>query len=106
MVATNPMEIVKIRCQMQALKPVAERQTTMQVGRDPPTTAQPPTHLLLGLTAGAMSRSIQVVRELGLAGMYQGTLATLSRDIPFSLIFFPLYANLKKAFADKNGDNT
>jgi hypothetical protein len=37
--------------------------------------------------------------------MYQGTLATLSRDIPFSLIFFPLYANLKKAFADTKGEN-
>lgn len=70
-VATNPMEIVKIRMQMQALLPPAERQSTMEV-----------------------------VRGLGLRGMYQGTTATLSRDIPFSLIFFPLYANLKKAFAD------
>lgn len=77
-VATNPMEIVKIRMQMQALLPAAERQGTMDV-----------------------------VRGLGLRGMYQGTTATLSRDIPFSLIFFPLYANLKRAFADKTtGDNS
>lgn len=47
----------------------------------------------------------QVVKGLGISGMYQGTLATLSRDIPFSLIFFPLYANLKKVFADKKGEN-
>ena len=26
---------------------------------------------------------------------YSGTLATLSRDVPFSLLFFPGYANLK-----------
>lgn len=37
------MEIVKIRCQMQALKPVAERQTTMQVGTHPPQPSHPPT---------------------------------------------------------------
>lgn len=29
--ATNPMEIVKLRMQMQNLKPVAERLTAMQV---------------------------------------------------------------------------
>jgi hypothetical protein len=32
--------------------------------------------------------------------MYRGTLATLSRDVPFSIIFFPGYANLKKLLAD------
>eukprot|EP01036_Dinobryon_divergens_P027510 gene27510-36299_t len=65
-IATNPMEITKIRMQMQALLPAAERQNL-----------------------------IQVVRSLGLRGMYSGTLATLSRDVPFSLLFFPGYANLK-----------
>ena len=45
------------------------------------------------------------MKGLGIRGMYQGTLATLSRDIPFSLIFFPLYANLKKVFADQKGEN-
>ena len=30
-VATNPMELVKIRMQMQALLPPEQRQTTMQV---------------------------------------------------------------------------
>ena len=34
MVATNPMEIVKIRMQMQALLPPEQRQTTMQVKDD------------------------------------------------------------------------
>jgi hypothetical protein len=32
-IATNPMEITKIRMQMQALLPEVERQTTMQVVR-------------------------------------------------------------------------
>lgn len=76
-IATNPMEITKIRMQMQATLPVAERQST-----------------------------VQVVQTLGIRGMYQGTAATLTRDVPFSVLFFPGYANLKKAFADSKGDNS
>ena len=76
-VATNPMEIVKIRMQMQALLPVAERQNTMQV-----------------------------VKGLGLKGLYQGTAATLSRDVPFSVLFFPGYANIKAMMADERGNNS
>jgi Mitochondrial carrier protein len=71
------MEIVKIRMQMQALLPPAERQST-----------------------------IGVVRSLGLKGLYQGTLATLSRDVPFSVLFFPGYANIRALMADKNGNNS
>ena len=76
-VATNPMEIVKIRMQMQALLPVAERRSTMEV-----------------------------VRALGIRGMYQGTTATLSRDVPFSVLFFPGYANVKRMLADEQGNNS
>lgn len=71
------MEIVKIRMQMQALLPAAERQGT-----------------------------IDVIKGLGLKGLYQGTAATLSRDVPFSVLFFPGYANLKALMADKDGNNS
>ena len=71
------MEIVKIRMQMQALLPVAERQNTMQV-----------------------------IKSLGLKGLYQGTAATLSRDVPFSVLFFPGYANIKAMMADADGSNS
>ena len=73
-IATNPMETTKIRLQMQATLPTAERQSTMGV-----------------------------VRGLGIRGMYTGSMATLARDVPFSILFFPGYANLKKLFADDNG---
>jgi hypothetical protein len=76
-IATNPMEITKIRMQMQALVPVHERATTMQV-----------------------------VQQMGIKGLYSGTLATLSRDVPFSILFFPAYANVKKLLADANGNNS
>jgi solute carrier family 25 aspartate/glutamate transporter 12/13 len=38
--------------------------------------------------------------------MYRGTAATLSRDVPFSILFFPGYANLKKYLADDKGNNS
>eukprot|EP00947_MAST-08B_sp_MAST-8B-sp1_P002040 g2040.t1 len=72
--ATNPMEITKIRMQVQATLPIAERQS-------------------LG----------QVVSHLGFTGMYRGVVATWMRDVPYSFIFFPLYANLHKSFADASG---
>jgi solute carrier family 25 aspartate/glutamate transporter 12/13 len=71
------MEIVKIRMQMQALLPAAERQST-----------------------------VEVVKNLGIKGMYRGTFATLSRDVPYSILFFPGYAHLKGMFADKDGNNS
>lgn len=66
---TNPLEIVKIRLQVQ------------------------------GQTAGVSRKSaIQIVKELGVMGLYKGTSACLLRDIPFSGIYFTSYAHLKKDF--------
>ncbi|KAJ2867065.1 mitochondrial aspartate-glutamate transporter agc1 [Coemansia erecta] len=61
-IATNPMEIVKIHMQVAATSPRAN------------------------VTA------MGIVRELGIRGMYKGTMATLLRDVPFSMLFFPLQA--------------
>lgn len=72
--ATNPMEIVKLRMQLQNLKPVAERQTTMQV-----------------------------LHELGFSGLYRGVAVTWIRDVPYSILFFPGYALLKDMFSDEHG---
>ncbi len=43
------------------------------------------------------------IREMGVRGLYKGTAACWLRDVPFSFVFFPLYANLKIAF---DGDNS
>ncbi|KAJ2688193.1 mitochondrial aspartate-glutamate transporter agc1 [Coemansia spiralis] len=64
-VATNPMEIVKIHMQVATAG-----------GSTVPVTA------------------LGIARQLGFRGLYRGTAATLLRDVPFSLLFFPLQALL------------
>lgn len=71
---TNPLEIVKIRLQMQG------GHKGSKPGEIP----------LKRLNAS------QIIKQLGLKGLYKGALACLLRDVPFSAIYFPTYANLKK----------
>ncbi|BGP44982.1 mitochondrial aspartate-glutamate transporter agc1 [Rhodotorula kratochvilovae] len=69
-VFTNPLEIVKIRLQMQ--------------GENAKITGAP------RQSAG------HIVKSLGLLGLYRGATACLARDVPFSAIYFPAHAHLKK----------
>lgn len=69
-VFTNPLEIVKIRLQ------VAGESARLH-GIKP-------------------SSAWVITRELGLFGLYKGASACLLRDIPFSAIYFPIYAHCKK----------
>jgi solute carrier family 25 aspartate/glutamate transporter 12/13 len=71
-IATNPMEIVKIRLQMQTRGGAEQK------------------------TAG------QIVRHLGIRGLYRGVGATLMRDAPYGAIFFPLYARFSKFLGGEN----
>ena len=69
-VFTNPLEIVKIRLQIQGEAAKVEN-------------AQP---------RGAL----HIIRQLGLFGLYKGATACLLRDVPFSMVYFTSYAHLKK----------
>ncbi|KAJ2157791.1 mitochondrial aspartate-glutamate transporter agc1 [Coemansia sp. RSA 552] len=75
-VFTNPLEIVKIRLQIQG---EMLKETT-------------------GSAAKAISRSgaLTIIKELGLVGLYKGASACLLRDVPFSAIYFSCYSHLKK----------
>ncbi|KAI5461193.1 mitochondrial carrier domain-containing protein [Mariannaea sp. PMI_226] len=70
-VFTNPLEIVKIRLQIQG-------ELAKQPGAPPKRSA------------------MWIVRNLGLVGLYKGASACLLRDVPFSAIYFPTYNHLKK----------
>lgn len=50
--------------------------------------------------AGSM---FQLIRELGLPGLYKGSAATLFRDIPFSVVFFSMNSFLRQTLVDDNG---
>jgi solute carrier family 25 (mitochondrial aspartate/glutamate transporter), member 12/13 len=53
--------------------------------------------------SGKKLTATNVISELGLRGLYRGTAACWLRDVPFSFIFFPLNAHLKRMFG---GDNS
>ncbi|XP_011153052.1 calcium-binding mitochondrial carrier protein Aralar1 isoform X4 [Harpegnathos saltator] len=74
---TNPLEIVKIR---------------LQVAGE--------------IAGGSKVRAWTVVKELGLFGLYKGARACFLRDVPFSAIYFPMYAHTKARMADEGGYNT
>uniref|UniRef100_A0A673IUY2 Calcium-binding mitochondrial carrier protein Aralar1-like n=1 Tax=Sinocyclocheilus rhinocerous TaxID=307959 RepID=A0A673IUY2_9TELE len=71
---TNPLEIVKIR---------------LQVAGE--------------ITTGPRVSALNVVRDLGFFGLYKGAKACFLRDIPFSAIYFPVYAHTKAGLADEDG---
>jgi len=75
-IVTNPYEIVKVRLQTQSLN--------MAEGH-------------------ARKGALTVVKELGFSGLYRGSSACLLRDVPFSAVYFTLYANLKKMLRDRLG---
>jgi solute carrier family 25 aspartate/glutamate transporter 12/13 len=74
---TNPLEIVKIRLQIQSSKNVANRTSAMSIARG-----------------------------LGIRGLYGGSKACFLRDVPFSMIYFPMYSRIKDALSDDMGNNT
>lgn len=47
-----------------------------------------------------------VIKDLGIRGLYKGSKACFLRDVPFSAIYFPAYAHNKLYFADSNGHNS
>ncbi|XP_039613557.1 calcium-binding mitochondrial carrier protein Aralar1 [Polypterus senegalus] len=71
---TNPLEIVKIR---------------LQVAGE--------------ITTGPRVSALNVVRDLGFFGLYKGAKACFLRDIPFSAIYFPVYAHTKLLLTDDKG---
>jgi solute carrier family 25 aspartate/glutamate transporter 12/13 len=78
-VVTSPMERYKILMQLQHLKPIAERETVLQVANK--------------------------ILRTGIRGIYTGAGATLSRDVFFSIIYFPFFSRTKQYFGTAPNDS-
>lgn len=108
-VVTTPMEMLKIQLQ-DAGRLAAQRsvQTPAQaaspgpapsmVGSSPQAWPKPPQR------PSAIGITVQLLKTRGLAGLYKGAGATLMRDVPFSMIYFPLFANLNQLGRENKGD--
>ncbi|XP_062318440.1 mitochondrial glutamate carrier 1 [Osmerus eperlanus] len=83
-VVTTPMEMLKIQLQ-DAGRIAAQRKLMPETIPAGTVEAKSPT---------AMQLTRELLKSKGIAGLYKGLGATLLRDVPFSIIYFPLFANL------------
>jgi solute carrier family 25 aspartate/glutamate transporter 12/13 len=87
LLVTNPLEIAKIRMQVQGETTRLFKEKGFSVPKG------------LGLSYASFT---DAMKELGVSGLYKGASACLLRDIQFGAIYFPAYTECRKLFAAKD----
>jgi len=93
-IITTPMELLKI--QLQDAGRVAAQAKVAGGGGGGATAAVQ--------KLSATSIALDLIRTKGITGLYKGTGATMLRDVSFSVIYFPLFANLNRLGPRKAGN--
>ncbi|XP_038856567.1 mitochondrial glutamate carrier 1-like isoform X2 [Salvelinus namaycush] len=96
-IVTTPMEMLKIQLQdagrLAAITRVVQAPTAAP-GPVPSLVAPPPSQPAPPPRTTAIRITLELLKTRGLPGLYRGAGATLMRDVPFSMIYFPMFANL------------
>lgn len=95
-IITTPMELLKIQLQdagrSASVDMAAEGEATVAAAKATP-------------RLSATQITLNLLRSKGFFGLYQGCGATLLRDVTFSAIYFPLFANLNALGKRREGSN-
>ncbi|XP_075568804.1 mitochondrial glutamate carrier 1 isoform X3 [Pelecanus crispus] len=97
-IVTTPMEMLKIQLQdagrIGSSSPAAQKK--LMAAQAQLSSAAGAAEPAVETRTTAMQITRELLRSKGIAGLYKGLGATLLRDVPFSIVYFPLFANLNK----------
>ncbi|KAM9147789.1 mitochondrial glutamate carrier 1 isoform 1-T5 [Pangshura tecta] len=94
-IVTTPMEMLKIQLQ-DAGRIAAQKKLMAAQAQLSSTTSAGAAESVVETRTTATQITRELLRSKGIAGLYKGLGATLLRDVPFSIVYFPLFANLNK----------